>query len=77
MGTLTRPSQPSPAVTKLLDRDVSSYTWVAATVGAERAAGFQLASGHPVLPLGGSTAATRPLRSDGVILYDVSRLPAA
>jgi hypothetical protein len=53
MGTLTRPSQPSPAVTKLLDRDASSYTWVAATVGAERAAGFQLAGGHPVLPLGG------------------------
>jgi 4-amino-4-deoxy-L-arabinose transferase-like glycosyltransferase len=53
MGTLTRPSLPSPAVTKLLDRDASSYTWVVATVGAERAAGFQLASGHPALPLGG------------------------
>jgi hypothetical protein len=29
MGTLTRPSQPSPAVTKLVDRDASSDTWVA------------------------------------------------
>jgi 4-amino-4-deoxy-L-arabinose transferase-like glycosyltransferase len=53
MGTLTRPSLPSPAVAKLLDSDASSYTWVAATVGAESAAGYQLASGHPVLPLGG------------------------
>lgn len=53
MGTLTRPSQPSAAVAKLLADDASSYTWVAATVGAESAAGFQLASGHPVLALGG------------------------
>jgi hypothetical protein len=53
MGTLTRPSVPSRAVAELLDRDASSYTWVAAAVGAESAAGFQLASGHPVLPLGG------------------------
>jgi 4-amino-4-deoxy-L-arabinose transferase-like glycosyltransferase len=53
MGTLTRPSVPSRAVAELMDRDASSYTWVAAAVGAESAAGFQLASGHPVLPLGG------------------------
>jgi 4-amino-4-deoxy-L-arabinose transferase-like glycosyltransferase len=123
MGTLTRPSLPSPAVAKLMDRVASSYTWVAATLGAESAAGYQLASGHPVLPLGGfngsdpfpsvaqfraDVAAHRvhwfvggaalapspsgsdqaheivawveahysPTIVDGVILYDVSRLPA-
>jgi hypothetical protein len=53
MGTLTRQSQPSRAVADLMARDASAYTWVAATVGAESAAGYQLASGHPVLPLGG------------------------
>ena len=53
MGTLTRQSLPSAAVSDLLSRDASSYTWVAATIGAESAAGYQLASGHPVLPLGG------------------------
>jgi hypothetical protein len=33
--------------------DASSYTWVAAAVRANRAAGYQLASQLPVMPLGG------------------------
>ena len=37
----------------LLSADSSSYTWVAATVGANSAAGYQLATGLPVMPIGG------------------------
>jgi hypothetical protein len=37
----------------LLEQDSSRYTWVAATVGAQSAAGYQLASGAPVMSLGG------------------------
>jgi hypothetical protein len=40
-------------VAKTLSADASSYTWVAAAVGANRAAGFQLATELPVMPLGG------------------------
>ncbi|HEU5270978.1 MAG TPA: hypothetical protein VFU36_13720, partial [Jatrophihabitans sp.] len=31
----------------------SSYTWVAAAVGSNTAAGYQLATGLPVMPIGG------------------------
>ncbi|APE18202.1 glycosyltransferase family 39 protein [Mycolicibacterium pallens] len=37
----------------LLDADAKRYTWVAATIGSMCAAGYQLASGHPVMPVGG------------------------
>lgn len=53
MGGLLGNSTPSAAVTKLLKADAGSYTWVAATVGANNAAGYQLATGSPVMALGG------------------------
>ncbi|WP_432065103.1 glycosyltransferase family 39 protein [Streptomyces sp. C10-9-1] len=34
-------------------QDAGSYTWVAAAVGAQNAASFQLATGEPVMPVGG------------------------
>ena len=37
----------------MLEADSSNYTWVAATVGANQAAGYQLATGLPVMPIGG------------------------
>ena len=37
----------------LLERDASRYTWVAATVGSNEAAGYQLATGDAVMALGG------------------------
>jgi hypothetical protein len=37
----------------MLQADSASYTWVAAAVGAQPAAGYQLASGLPVMALGG------------------------
>lgn len=43
----------SPAVVAMLDSDASSFTWVAATQGANQAAAYQLATGHPVMPVGG------------------------
>jgi 4-amino-4-deoxy-L-arabinose transferase-like glycosyltransferase len=53
IGNLLDAGTPSAAVTELLRRNASSYTWVAATIGSNSAAGFQLASGHPVMALGG------------------------
>jgi 4-amino-4-deoxy-L-arabinose transferase-like glycosyltransferase len=43
------------ALNALLARDADRYTWVAAAVGSNMAAGFQLATGHPVMPVGGFT----------------------
>jgi 4-amino-4-deoxy-L-arabinose transferase-like glycosyltransferase len=38
---------------QLLATDGASYTWTAATVGSNNAAGYQLAGGYPVIALGG------------------------
>jgi hypothetical protein len=43
----------SAQVAALLEQDASSYTWVAAAIGSNNAAGFQLATQLPVMPLGG------------------------
>lgn len=52
-GGLLTASSPSPAAVRLLERQASSYTWVAATVGANAAAGYQLATQDPVMAIGG------------------------
>ncbi|MDT4941780.1 MAG: hypothetical protein QOJ34_1869, partial [Pseudonocardiales bacterium] len=41
------------AVTALLSANASEYTWVAAAVGSDSAAGYQLATQEPVMPVGG------------------------
>ena len=46
-------SQSNPALTKALQADASRYTWVAATVNSNNAAGYQLASDDPVMAIGG------------------------
>jgi 4-amino-4-deoxy-L-arabinose transferase-like glycosyltransferase len=51
-GILGSPT-PSAELTALLQRDAASYTWVAAAVGSNNAAGYQLASGSPVMAVGG------------------------
>ena len=43
----------SSTVVALLSKDASSYTWVAAAVGSNNASGYQLASGDPVMAVGG------------------------
>ena len=53
LGGLLDNSAPSAAIQALLNSDASSYTWVAATVGANHAAGYQLATGHAVMAIGG------------------------
>ncbi|WP_167097462.1 glycosyltransferase family 39 protein [Mycobacterium sp. DL592] len=45
--------EPDPQLVGLLDAHADAYTWVAATIGSTCAAGYQLATGHPVMPIGG------------------------
>ncbi len=52
-GGFLNASNSNPALTKLLKADASHYTWVAATVNSNSAAGFQLASDDPVMAIGG------------------------
>jgi 4-amino-4-deoxy-L-arabinose transferase-like glycosyltransferase len=52
-GGLLDGSTPSSALTALLASDGSSYTWVAAAVGSNSAAGYQLATQQPVMAIGG------------------------
>ncbi len=51
MGGLLDAPTPGPDLVALLRR--GDHTWAAATVGANNAAGYQLASGRPVLAVGG------------------------
>ena len=52
-GGLLDAATPSTELRALLLADADSYTWVAAAVGAQSAAGYQLSTGHPVMSLGG------------------------
>jgi 4-amino-4-deoxy-L-arabinose transferase-like glycosyltransferase len=52
-GGLLNGSAPDSALTALLEADAGSYRWVAATVGANQAAGYQLATDDPVMAIGG------------------------
>jgi 4-amino-4-deoxy-L-arabinose transferase-like glycosyltransferase len=52
-GGLLQGSQSSATITNLLQADAGSYTWAAAAIGSNTAAGYQLASGQPVMPIGG------------------------
>jgi 4-amino-4-deoxy-L-arabinose transferase-like glycosyltransferase len=52
-GGLLDASRPSVALVRALEANASRSTWVAAAVGAESASGYQLATGDPVMALGG------------------------
>ena len=52
-GGLLNSSAPATALTQLLQTDASSYRWAAATIGANSAAGYQLAADRPVMAIGG------------------------
>jgi 4-amino-4-deoxy-L-arabinose transferase-like glycosyltransferase len=52
-GGLAGNTSVSTAVTNLLISGASGYRWAAATVGAESAAPVQLASGQPIMAIGG------------------------
>jgi 4-amino-4-deoxy-L-arabinose transferase-like glycosyltransferase len=53
MGGLLGAAEPSQKLVDLLKKDSGSFTWVAATVGANNAAGYQLATRAPVMAIGG------------------------
>ena len=52
-GALLGSPTPSAELTALLRQDAGSYTWVAAAVGSNNAAGYQLAAEAPVMAVGG------------------------
>jgi 4-amino-4-deoxy-L-arabinose transferase-like glycosyltransferase len=53
IGGLLNGTTPTAALTAVLGQDAGRYTWVAATVGSNNAAGYQLATGDPVMAIGG------------------------
>ncbi|WP_216917047.1 glycosyltransferase family 39 protein [Nocardia noduli] len=53
MGGLLGSSTPGARVIALLESDGDKYTWVAAAIGSNSAAGYQLATELPVMPVGG------------------------
>ncbi|QGF23747.1 ArnT family glycosyltransferase [Raineyella fluvialis] len=52
-GGLLGGAQVSAEMTTLLTTDASSYTWVAASIGSQNAASYQLATQLPVMAIGG------------------------
>lgn len=53
MSSLLGAASVGSAVRAALLKDASSYTWVAAAIGSNSAAGYQLATGKAVMPIGG------------------------
>lgn len=53
MGGLLNGAQVSDQVLALLTANSADYTWVAATIGSQNAASYQLASGDAVMAIGG------------------------
>ncbi|QYN40767.1 glycosyltransferase family 39 protein [Pseudonocardia sp. DSM 110487] len=76
-GNILGAPTPPAELTALLQRDSGAYTWAAATIGSNGAAGYQLASGEPVMALGGfngtdpfpTLAGFQQLVADGEIHY--------
>ena len=52
-GGLLNGSTPGKQLTALLAAGASRYTWVAAAAGSDTASGYQLATGDPVMAIGG------------------------
>jgi 4-amino-4-deoxy-L-arabinose transferase-like glycosyltransferase len=79
-GGFLNSSTSSAALTKLLQSNASQYSWVAATVNSNSAAGYQLASDDPVMAIGGfngtdpapSLSQFKTYVSEGKIHYFIS-----
>lgn len=52
-GGLLDGSDPGPNIVAALEVNADRYTWVAAAVGSNKASGYQLSTGRPVMPIGG------------------------
>ena len=70
-GSLIAATDPPPGVVEALRAGAGRFTWAAATVGAMRAAGLQLASLLPVMAVGGFNG-TDPFPSLGAFRRDVA-----
>jgi hypothetical protein len=53
LGGLLDSPKPAAELSATLAQDANDYTWAAAVVGSNNAAGYQLASGAPVMAVGG------------------------
>lgn len=53
MGGLLNGANVSSAVESKLKQNAGDYTWVAAAIGSQNAAGYQLATEKPVMAIGG------------------------
>ncbi|MFD6528492.1 glycosyltransferase family 39 protein [Streptomyces sp. NPDC060184] len=53
MGGLLNGATVSDAAEKLLEKDADDYTWVAAAIGSQNSASYQLATEKPVMAVGG------------------------
>ncbi|MFB7218241.1 glycosyltransferase family 39 protein [Streptomyces sp. NPDC056227] len=53
MGGLLNGSSVSSRAKKLLEKNADAYTWAAAAIGSQNAASYQLATGDPVMAIGG------------------------
>jgi hypothetical protein len=53
MGGLLDAREPSAELRALLAKNSADYTWIAAAVGSNNASGYQLATGDPVMAIGG------------------------
>ncbi|MFE6737475.1 ArnT family glycosyltransferase [Streptomyces tubercidicus] len=53
MGGLLNGAKVSDRAKALLKKDADDYTWAAATIGSQNAASYQLATGEPVMAIGG------------------------
>ncbi|RZU22076.1 glycosyltransferase family 39 protein [Streptomyces sp. BK239] len=80
MGGLINGASVSDEAKKLLETDSGDHTWVAAAIGAQNAASYQLATGDPVMAIGGfngtdpspTPAQFKQYVTDGKIHYFIS-----
>ncbi|MGW2376509.1 glycosyltransferase family 39 protein [Kitasatospora sp. NPDC001683] len=69
MGGLLGGTKVSDEAAALLSQDADHYTWAAATTGSQNAASYQLATGKPVMALGGFNGTDPSLSLDGFQKY--------
>ncbi|WP_425831490.1 ArnT family glycosyltransferase [Streptomyces fractus] len=80
MGGLLNGAQVSSKAKKLLQKDAEDYTWAAAAIGSQNQASYQLATGDPVMAVGGfngtdpspTLAQFKQYVEDGKIHYFIS-----
>ncbi|MFF1292931.1 MULTISPECIES: ArnT family glycosyltransferase [unclassified Streptomyces] len=80
VGGLLNGATVSDEAKKLLETDSGDYTWVAAAIGAQNAASYQLSTGEPVMAIGGfngtdpspTLAQFKEYVADGEVHYFIS-----